>query len=173
MLKKITLAPLALLLLVIPLCQSAVYAQERGPSTAQERQTAVAMTTSLENDPLGKKAKDYRRDLLVWLAQVPDIDITLCTDILGDTKKVKGDYSNELIGQMMYSQAKFVIEHPEQAKDSEQVYLAGVEGVLRAYTAIKEAKPKVKIEPLEELLTKKQAGQLGDHVKSAMRKCKS
>ncbi|HEY0099496.1 MAG TPA: hypothetical protein VGB76_11155 [Pyrinomonadaceae bacterium] len=71
------------------------------------------------------------------------------------------------------TQAKFIIEHPEQAKDDRQVYLAGVEGVLRAYTAVKGAKPKVKIEPLEELLTKQPAGQLGEHVKSAMSKCKS
>jgi hypothetical protein len=174
MLKKPTFAPLLLLLLAMSLpCQSSLYAQERGASTAQERQAAVAMTTSLENDPLGNKAKDYRRDLLVWLAQVPDINVTLCTDILGNTKKIKGDYSSELVGQMMYSQAKFIIEHPEQAKDDQQVYLAGVEGVLRAYTAIKVAKPKVKMEPLEELLVKQQAGQLGEHVKSAMGKCKS
>jgi hypothetical protein len=172
LLKKTTyVAPLLLLML---LCAPSSRAQEgRGPSTPQERQAAVAMATSLENDPLGPKAKEYRRDLFVWLAQVPDISVTLCTDMLGETKKIKGDYSSELVGQMMYSQAKFVIEHPEQAKDDQKVYLAGVEGVLRAYSAIKEAKPKVKIAPLEELLSKQQAGRLGEHVKSMMGKCKS
>lgn len=174
MLKKTNFAPLAVLMLAaLMLGQSSLYAQERGPSTAQERQTAVAMATSLETDPLGKKAKDYRRDLFVWLAQVPDISVTICTDILGETKKIKGDYSSELVMQMTFAQAKFIIEHPEQAKDNHQVYLAGVEGLLRTYTAIKAAKPKVKIEPFEELLAKQQAGQLSEHVKSAMSKCKS
>lgn len=173
MLKKTNFATLALLMLLM-LCQSSIYAQQqRGPSTAQERQLAVAMATSLETDPLGKKAKDYRRELLTWLIVVPDISVTLCSEMLGDSKKIKGDYTSELVGQMSFSQAKFIIEHPEQAKDDEQVYLAGVEGVLRTYTAIKAAKPKVKIEPLEELLAKQQAGQLAEHVKSAMSKCKS
>lgn len=174
MLKK-TAFTLAALLMLTMLCQSPAHAQQqqRGPSTAQERQTAVALATSLENDPLGKKAKDYRSALFVWLAEVPDITVTVCTDMLGDLKKIKGDYSSELIMQMTFAQAKFIIEHPEQAKDDQQVYLAGVEGVLRTYAAIKQAKPKVKIEPFEELLVKQQAGQLAGHVKSAMGKCKS
>jgi hypothetical protein len=172
MFKKITFAPVALLMLML-LGQSSLNAQKRGPSTEQERQTAVAMATSLENDPLGKKAKDYRRDLFVWLAEVPDITVTICTDVLGDSKKIKGDYSAELSMQQMFSQAKFIIEHPEQAKDDHQVHLASVEGVLRAYAVIKQAKPKVKIEAFEQLLAKQQAGQLGEHVKSAMGKCKS
>ena len=174
MLKKTTYAPVVLLILMM-LGQSSIYAQQpqRGPSTAEERQAAVAMATSLENDPLGKKAKDYRKELFVWLVQVPDINVTLCTEMLGDPKKLKGDYSSELSTQQMFSQAKFVIEHPEQAQDEQQVYRAGIEGVLRAYNAIKVAKPKVKFEALEELLTKQQAGQLGEHVKSSMGKCKS
>jgi hypothetical protein len=47
-----------------------------------------------------------------------------------------------------------------------------VEGVLRTYQKIKLAKPKVRIEPLEELLVKQQAGQLADFVKDAMGGCK-
>ena len=173
MLKNLNLAPVALLILMM-LGQSSIYAQQqRGPSTAQERQAAVAMATSLENDPLGKKAKDYRKELFMWLVQVPDIEVIICTEMLGDPKKLKGDYSSELSTQQMFSQAKFIIEHPEQAKDQQQVYLAGIEGVLRAYNAIKGAKPKVKSEALEDLLAKQQAGQLGEHVKNSMGKCKS
>jgi hypothetical protein len=174
MLRKTTYAPVVLLMLLM-LGQSSLYAQQpqRGPSTAEERQTAVALTTSLETDPLGKKAKEYRNNLFAWLVQVPDITVKICTEMLGDLKKIKGDYSSELLMQMTFAQAKFIIEHPEQAKDDEKVYLAGVEGVLRTYAAIKQAKPKVKIAPFEELLAKQQAGQLGEHVKSAMSKCKS
>lgn len=53
------------------------------------------------------------------------------------------------------------------------MYLAGVEGVLKTYENIKKAKPKVKMEPLEQLLVKQQAGQLGDFVKNAMSGCKA
>jgi hypothetical protein len=39
--------------------------------------------------------------------------------------------------------------------------------------AVKQAEPKVKIEGLEQLLVKQQAGQLSEFVKSAMSGCKS
>ncbi|HZH31704.1 MAG TPA: hypothetical protein VEY11_13155 [Pyrinomonadaceae bacterium] len=160
-------------LLLASLCQSSLSAQERGPSTEQERRRAVELATSLENEPLGKNAKDYRRELFLFLVQVPDINVTLCTNVLGDPKKIKGDYSAEISGQQIFSQARFIIQNPELANDQHQVYLAGVEGTLRAYTALKQAKPKVKIEGFELLLTKQQAGHLSEFVKSAMSGCKS
>jgi len=73
---------------------------------------------------------------------------------------------------LTFSQARFAIEHPDQANDVYQEYLAGVESVLLTYQNIKKAKPKVKIDPLEELLVKQQAGQLGEFVKIAMVGCK-
>jgi len=53
-----------------------------------------------------------------------------------------------------------------------QESLAGVEGVLRTYQNMKLAKPKIRIDPLDELLVKQQAGQLGEYVKTAMSGCK-
>lgn len=148
-------------------------AQDRGPSTPEERRRAVEIATLLENDPLNKDAKTLSRELLIFLIQVPDIHVHLCTNVLGDYKKIKGDYAPTITTQLTFSQAKFVIEHPDQANDEYQEYLAGVEGVLRTYENIKRAKPKVKIDPLEDLLVKQQAGQLGDFVKTAMAGCKS
>lgn len=148
-------------------------AQERGPSTPEERKRAVEIATLLENDPFNKDAKALSSELLFFIIQVPDIHVHICTDVFGDYKKIKGDYSPIIISQLTFSQAKFAIEHPEQADDRYQQSLAGVEGVLRTYQKIKVAKPKVKIEPLEELLVKQQAGQLGEYVKTAMAGCKS
>ena len=93
--------------------------------------------------------------------------------MLGDFSKIKGEYAPIITTQLTFSQAKFVIEHPEQAADQQQVYLAGVEGVLKTYQNIKRAKPKVKLEPLDDLLVKQQAGQLPEFVKNAMGGCKS
>ncbi|MCU1266639.1 MAG: hypothetical protein JWM21_2957 [Acidobacteria bacterium] len=147
-------------------------AQQRGPSTPEERKRAVEIATLLENDPLNQDAKALSRELLLFLIQAPDINVHLCTNVLGDYKKLKGDYSPTITSQLTFSQAKFVIEHPEQSSDVYQEYLAGVEGMLRAYQKIKLAKPKVTMEPLEELLAKQQAGQLADFVKTAMTGCK-
>ena len=145
---------------------------QRGPSTPEERARAVEMTTFLETTPLAKEAKDYRAKLLFFLAEVPDISVKLCTNVLGESKRVKGDYDSELMGQLAYSQAKFVIEHPDKSQDEAAVYLAGVEGVLRTWQAIKTAKPKAKFPLMDELLQKQQAGTLPDYVKSAMSGCK-
>jgi len=148
-------------------------AQERGPSTPEERRRAVEIATLLENDPLNKDQKALSRELLLWLINVPDISVKMCTHVLGDYSKIKGDYAPTITTQLTFSEAKFVIEHPDQAHDDYQVYLAGVEGVLKTYQNIKKAKPKVKMEPLEQLLVKQQAGQLAEFVKDAMSGCKA
>jgi len=150
-----------------------MFAQKRGPSTPEERKRAVEIATLLENDPLNKDEKALSRELLMWLIDVPDISVKLCTNVLGDYKKIKGDYAPTITAQLTFSEAKFIIEHPEQANDEYQLYLAGVEGVLKTYQNIKKAKPKVKIEPLDDLLAKQQAGELAGFVKSAMAGCKS
>jgi len=170
MLKKTSLLAFGLAVLC---CVSATQAQDRrGPSTPEERKRAVEMATFLETNPLAKEAKDYRAALLFFLIEVPDISVTLCLRVLGESKRIKGDYESELVTQLTYSQGKFVIENPDKAQDNAAVYLAGVEGVLRTWQAIKAAKPKAKFPLLDELLQKQQAGTLAEHVKEGMKGCK-
>jgi len=151
---------------------SIVRAQGRGPSTPEERKRAVEITNLLESDPFNKDAKALSQQLLLFLIAVPDIHVHLCTNVLGDYKKIKGEYSPTITTQLTFSQARFVIEHPDQANYEYQESLAGVEGVLRTYQNIKLAKPKVKIDPLEDLIAKQQAGQISEYVRAAMSSCK-
>ena len=171
MLKRTSLLFIAV---VIFLCSAySTRAQETAASTPEQRKLAVDMTTFLETSPLAKEAKDYRIKLFTFLAAVPDITVKLCTDVLGESKRLKGDYRDELVTfQLMFSQAKFIIENPDKAQDDAAVYLAGVEGVLRTWEAIKTAKPKAKFPLLDELLQKRQAGTLAEHVKAGMAGCK-
>ncbi|HKY45514.1 MAG TPA: hypothetical protein VJM50_20650 [Pyrinomonadaceae bacterium] len=170
MLKKTSLLVIAFAFLC---CFSSAYAQnQRGPSTPEERKQAVEIATFLETNPLAKEAKKYREALLFFLIQVPDITVTLCSNVLGEAKRQKGDYESELFTQMTFSQAKFMIENPDKAKDEAAVQLAGVEGVLRMWQAIKTAKPKAKYPLMDELLEKQQAGTLAEHVKIGMAGCK-
>ena len=155
------------LVLIMAFATEILLAQERGSSTAAALKRAVEMATLLEDDPFNKNAKAIRSDLLFFIIQAPDISVHLCSDVLGNSKKIKGDYESIILAQLTFSQAKFLIEHPDQAGDRNQEYLAGVEGVLRTYKNIKLAKPKAKIELLEELLAKQQAGQLAEYVKTA------
>ena len=72
---------------------------------------------------------------------------------------------------MIYSQAKFIIENPDKAQDEAAVYLAGVEGVLRTWQAIKTAKPKAKLPLMDELLEKQKPGTLAEHIQEGMKGC--
>ncbi len=153
---------------VLALCADAAGAQEkRKPSTPEQRRKAVETATLLENDPLNRDAKRLREELLMFLIEAPDIQVTLCTDVLGESSKIKGEYAPIVTGQLAFSTAKFVIEHPEQAGDHDAAFLAGVVGVLRTYQNIKKAKPKVRIELLDELLAKQESGDLAFFVKTA------
>ncbi len=162
-----------ILVAIICLCfTTATSAQKRGASTPEERKAAVQMVNFLETQPFAKKAKDYRASLLYFLAEVPDITVKLCTNVFGESKKFKGDYDAELTGQLAYSQAKFIIENPDKAKDETAAYLAGVEGVLRTWESIKKEKPKAKFKLMDELLEIQKAGTLAEYVKANAAKCK-
>ena len=170
MLKKMSLLIVTFVFLC---CVPSAHAQNRrGPTTPEERKWAVETVTFLETNPLAKEAKDHRAKLLFFLIEAPDITVNLCTNILGESKKLKGDYEPELVTQLTYSQAKFLIENPGKVQDEAAVYLAAVEGVLRTWQAIKAAKPKAKFPLMDELLAKQQAGTLSEHVQTAMQGCK-
>src|SRR5215212_2200671 len=74
-------------------------AQKRGPSTPEERGRAVNLTRFLEDDPLNEKAPDARRWLLTWLADVPDISVTICADFLQPIMGKDKNYGSEIFGQ--------------------------------------------------------------------------
>ena len=171
MLKKTSL----LFIAVVFLCSAhSTWTQNRTPSTPEQRKQAVEMITFLETSPLAKEAKEYRMQLFGFIAAVPDINVKLCTNVLGESKRLKGDYASELVSfQLMFSQAKFLIQNPDKVQDDAAVYLAAVEGVLRTWEVIKVEKPKAKFPLLDELLQKRQAGTLAEHIKTQMSGCKN
>jgi hypothetical protein len=161
-------------MLVIVMCAFGVAqkAPDRGPSTLEERQRFLNFAHKVEAAPLDESLRPEREWATLWLIQVPDIHVNLCTAPLGDFMKKKYKYSPEIVGQLMYSSAAFVIEHPEQADEKIAQYLAGVEGVLKAYTAILAAKPDAHSKPLDDLLQKQTQDQLADTVRDyAMKGC--
>lgn len=146
-------------------------AQERGPSTPEERATAVKLARLLEADPLGSQAKDARQWFTVWLVQVPDISVTACSNLLGAVPRPAKKYEAEIVMQTVYSEAAFIIEHPDNAKDQVAVFRAGVEGALKAYEAIRQRKPKYVWPFLDELRKQRDSGTLQEYVEAAARKC--
>ena len=171
---KVLLKPALLLIAFLPLVAFPCRAQNRrGPSTPEERDTAVKAARLLEADPFHKDAKKIREWLTLWLIEVPDISVELCSDYLGPVAGSKKNYSSEIFGQTMFSSAAFIVGHPDQAKDKVAVNLAGVEGALKAYEAILKIKPKARWEFLDGLIAKREKGELKGYVQEvAQTKCK-
>lgn len=163
-----------LVIFVFLCCICSANAQnQKPPTTPEQKKQAVEMVTFLEANPFAKEAKEYRRTLILFLIEAPDITVNLCTNVLGESKQLKGDYDTEVVNHLMFSQAKFIIENPDKAQDNAAVYLAGVEGVLRTWQSIKTAKPKAKFALMDELLEKQKAGTLAEHVQTNMKGCKN
>jgi hypothetical protein len=164
------------LLFALTLLPCAVRAQaqeERGPSTAEERAKAVRLARQLERDPLGKDAKEARQWLTVWLIHVPDIVVQPCGSLLGPVvNSEKDDYSAELNAQMNFSQAAFIIENPAKARDIHALLTASLEGALKAYEAILKKRPAARRPYLDDLLAKRDQGEIGAYVKQAMAGCR-
>src|SRR5262245_49768761 len=74
-----TLLPLAFCLLF---CATVVAQSDRGPSTPEERATAVKSARLLETDPFNKDSKKVREWFLKWLIEIPDISVEICSDYL-------------------------------------------------------------------------------------------
>jgi hypothetical protein len=132
----------------------------------------VKLTRQLESDPLGDGAVEARQWLIPWLEKVKDITVIVC-DLLGPIPGDDLPYSAEILTQMIFSNASFQIEHPDKLDDQVAVQTAGVEGALKAYEAILNSKPDAHIAFLDDLVQKRNDGQLAEHMKVVVPdKCK-
>ncbi len=147
-------------------------AQQRGPSTPEERARAVQTAKSLQSDPLAPNVQEDREWLLKWLIEVPDISVKMCTTFLGDLGDSKSGYPGAIIATLLASEAALVIEHPDKAKDVEGVYFAGVDGALHSYEAIHLKDASYRVPHLDDLIQKRDRGKLTDYVRATTKKCK-
>src|SRR5262245_59220233 len=105
------------------------------PADAESgRDKALRYSKALERDPLAEDAEEKRAWVLEWLGATPDFTVTVCEvfdiDQLKDATHAKAIFSQLLIGNFAYQ-----AEHPG-ARDEQRAQLAGIESVLKVYTAI-------------------------------------
>ncbi len=160
----------AILLLGIVAVRTA-RAQDRGPSTPEERARAVKFAHSLEADPLGKDAKEQRAWVIQWIIRIPDITVNVCDEYFGELPDTPHDYSTDITRQMIISSTAFMIEHPDKAKDDQAVAMAGLLGALKAYQAILKQDPSARWPYVDHLVQMRDQGKLDDYVSDTRRKC--
>jgi hypothetical membrane protein len=145
----------------------------RGLSTPEERAKAINISRLLERDPLAKDAPANRQWLLNWIIEVPDIHFKSCVDLLQPGVGNQYRYSAEVNQQIIFSAAAFRLEHPDHLRNDTGAYLAGLEGALRVYEILVKTAPDAKLAFLDDLVAKRDHGELADHVaKMANEKCK-
>ena len=149
----------------------AAQAQQRGPSTPEERTRAVKVAHELEETPLAKDAKDNRLWVFQWIVDIPDITVSGCTDYFGKVPTPPRGHSKEIVQQMIISSAAFMIEHPDKAKDEQAVATAGLLGSLKAYQSIVKEEPDARWSFLDKVVQMRDQGKLDDYISDMRRKC--
>ena len=147
------------------------------PAAAQETSAAtkarmIQLIGVLESNPFIKDGKEIRGEVMTWLTEAPDVAVMLCPEVLGDFREIDDDESATLLAQMMFSEARFILENPDKATDQHAINVAGVEGVLRTYAAMKARKRKLALPQFERLVMLQASGQLGAAVDEGLAKCK-
>jgi len=146
-------------------------AQQRGPSTPEERARAVRIAHELEEDPLGKDAKEKRAWVIQWIVEIPDITVTECSEFFGKLPNPLHGHAREIVTQMDISMAAFMIEHPDKAKDEQAVATAGLLGSLKVYQSILKQEPEARWPYLDKIVQMRNQGKLDDYVSDTRRKC--
>lgn len=144
---------------------------ERGPSTPKERAKALRLIRELETNPLGEKAHEARRWLALWLFEVPDLQVRYCAEVVGGDRSARQRIRPDLLAQIPWSGAAFLIENPGKREARSEVYTAGLLGALRAYEALLEARPDERSPLLDQLLAKRDAGELAAFVEERSQGC--
>jgi TPR repeat protein len=147
--------------------QSAGIAGAQAGANEKLRARAVEVVTAMESDPLSNKAKEYRKEMK-QLMDNKELGVTLliCMEVIQQDLPSDKDYGEEMLAQFIYAQVKFSIQHPEKAQDVTSLTVAGIEGALQVYAAVKMKKPNTRFTSLENLLQKRQGGLLADYVRS-------
>ena len=158
-------------ILVLPLLFAGpAFPAARGPSTPEERQKAVELVEVLETSPWSEEAREARAWLMTFLNEAPDITVKRCLSLLGSPAERQG-IPSDLQMQHMFSSAAYILEHPGAGAGSTETFLAGLDGTLKSYSALR---AHGSIEPqarLEQLLQIQKGGGLETYVRGQGRNC--
>ena len=159
--KKITIL---MMLILFGLTAQLTYGQSDKPS---DKETLVKAAQILEAQPFHEKAKDFRGWAMRYVIETDDVSIIICSQMVSAVLEKKNKYSSELLAQYSIGMAAFKLSNPDKAKDENAAQLAGMESMLRAFENMVKEKPKAKFQALDELVTKRNNGELKMFVENA------
>jgi len=155
--------------IILTLIFIAVGAQTGFGQTNQtsNKELLIKATQLLEAQPFVEKAKDFRGWAMRYIIETDDVSVTICTGTLTSIMDKKNKYSDELLAQYTMGMAAFKLSSPDKAKDQNAAQLAGMESMLKAYENIIKEKPKAKFQAIDDLVAKRDKGELKKFVEDA------
>lgn len=135
---------------------------ERGPSTAEERAQVQRLAAETDRDPLRLLTSEGRQ-FAKWLDEVPDLTFGPEAPARWMEKEAKGDLRRVAVLKYMVGGVAYMIAHgvqdPRKAPDGgAAVHQAALEGVVRAYEALRDKRPENRSEAFEGALAHLKAG---------------
>ncbi|KRD31544.1 hypothetical protein ASE35_16255 [Lysobacter sp. Root916] len=138
-------------------------AQAAEPAAESDSAKMIRLTQALERDPLGDTDNSMRAWLLDWLMQTPDHTVVVCDVVSPLVKDDRAPNAGIYVLQQMFGNGAYQIGHPDD-KDPGAPQLAGVESMLRAYSAVLTKQPQSRIAYLDTLLEQQTAGKLKQYM---------
>jgi hypothetical protein len=143
----------------------------KGRLSAEQLAPVAEAIRRLEANPLASDGMEARRNLLMWLADSPDVTVRVCEHVWPASAQ-SSETSGITMTQFFFSSAAFIIEHPDQARDPVTVNLAGLQGALRTYELLKARRGNAaKTRDLERLLEKRERSELEAYVRAGLARC--
>jgi len=125
-----------------------------------DKETLKKASQILEIDPFVDKAKDFRSWAMRYVIETDDVSVTICTQMLSSMMDKKNKNADELLAQYTIAMAAFKLGDPVKVKDDNAAQMAGMESMLRAYENMVKVKPKSKFAALDELVKRRDSGEL-------------
>jgi hypothetical protein len=148
-------------------------AADRGSSTQEERKQALDYAQDFLSNPLGPNAHKEREWVVTWAIQVPDVHVSFCMLLERQPKGDKQD-ADSITAGILLAQTAFAIQNPEAKANSEEAYLAGIQGALKVYELLLKDRAKDRQPYLDDLIQRRDAGTLPQFVQErASKACKN
>jgi hypothetical protein len=158
--KKLTII---LTLLIVGLSAQLAFAQN---PTGNDKENLIKASTFLENNPFDKEAKGIRAWAITFASETKDVTVIICGGTASPFLDKKVKYGSELLGQYLIAMTAFKLQNPENT-DENASQLAGIESALKAYENMIKEKPKGKAKTIDELVAKRDNGELKAFVEAA------
>lgn len=126
----------------------------------KERTAFINNAKLLEKKPFDPNAKAARTWGFKWVTDTDDVSVVLCSETMDLIPNKKNKYKSELLMQFTFGMAVFKLENPDKKNDEDAAQFAGLESMLRTYEVMVNEKKKAKSKKMDELLAKRDNGEL-------------